>query len=940
MIIPPFWKIAEIRRRHVKRMAIRASEGVDLVRRGLLGAGLAASLAGPAEATMLWLKGRPAVSPYIATVSNAADLKNVRNLMRSSPATYAGQIIAVLDGDYSAGESGGGERFDFTGITAASTILFYGIGDNTATWPGVNFSSSTNIIFQRVHMYRAAWDSLNGVNIGTGFTNCGFNNCECNSFPLNTIDYRFKVSVSGGTGGFSEGEVLHTAATLNGASLGVGGQYTADGSSASVYVIINSTSTNPNYNGSTGQIQKWNGRILQNADGSKWVQLGGTAGANTPSCNASDPAINPSSPSGILFGFYGEGTGLFINNCFWHDLSHAFSGLTGLNNGANIQYNHWKDMYGSYHAFGGAFHDIVVQWNVGEHLWSTDRDGCPGTCGAHSSICGWGVSNLGTSNNVLFGMNVYVPGYHRYQHPVNMGGGFFSQPSGPEMNDQGTTNAVGGTGGVLTDVLTVSSISTTSPPFIAVGMSVRWPGSPYDGTLTITAQLSGSAGLSGTYRLSRAVTISSNTPLDITTINNNWDIRGNLIIAGSTIAWELAYCQNSKFLWNTIVSGLDLPVSCNVTRHNEYLGNICSKNVANAFINNGGSIIAPDFYTNSRDNFCALWGTQSGGSANSSGQGPASYAGMYSGKTGVGTTADFQLLDAAGALAAFTPKAGSRIANAHAGHSAYVDFANRTTSFPADPVPVSSNVANGISTNTVNVDGSTYSEWLTSVGGDPLLQFTGGANANPALFTAAVQFNIASDGSDDARLCHLITAKNTVIHVQRNTDGTITFTLRSTATIACVSAQTSFTVMGADGLTTVMFTVNTDTYEIYATKGNFVDPFLTITTFTGLAMNLVNGGNNCFIGSNYSGQSPANNFRGVFGAIAIHQAYVDTTTPSALGKLIAQDNLPVNWGSQFATLFGSPAKVAVNDNPATWNSPGVGGTVMATKFIKQTGTYT
>lgn len=858
---------------------------------------LAAAMATGAQAGVPFTRRTHAVtSPgFDFTVASRSDIDALLAAARATPSAYSGKTVGILAGDF------GTTQIDATGIVCTSTLLFFSVQNLSPTLPGVACDGSPYLAWQRVNFQRnkSSDDSSTPAVVSVGrlsnataparvFTALGSTNhamflgCEISSDPMATADFNYCVSVSGGNGlSFINGEAVSTS----GGATGVYSS-TQPRSSTTVFAILNST----------GSASAWNGQTL----------TGAVSGATrTIGTNVSD--IN------FMSGIRGIGTcnNIVIEDCFIHDVKWPFAGIC--TNGS-FQRNRLEDCYTSFGDFEGDISGTIIRDNRGSHIWCVDTDGAPGTTGPHSSVFGFSQGSANTSD-VVFEGNVLCMGYRRLQL---FGASSFA--TGPKMNDQGNLITArvddGVTTGTTGNKLTVTAASLQGlTAGLAAGMAIRAMVAGVadlpDGT-TITGQVSGTAGGVGVYTLSNSAAVTSSAAnLIATSISTRWLIRSNLIVCNASIGFEFAYAKDCVLAYNTIVTDqTNTGAFPQINWHDEYTGNTVAKNISCGFARLSPSgQNPPDFFASANDNLVLDITATSGAAA---------YAGMFVGRA-LGGGADFQLIDAYNALAAFTPNPSGRVASGY-GHAAYYNFSTRVSSYPATPTPPASTIALGVNTSRVHFNGSTFSRW-TGTSGLALLEMT---NANQL---SIVWQGRMGTGTDNATMT-LIGAKNSAFVLTRiASDNHLRLTLAD-ASGTTAQIDTSFTLTEADGLVVLAFSLDINAYKVYASKGGLVDGFLGVS-WNGTPLRLTNASQTVTIGANYSGSAF---LTGDVGAVAVHDAFIDLSTSAGLSKIVAQDGRPVAYGSDGSTLFGSAARVAVNGNAAAWNA-GINGGTTAAKFV-------
>jgi hypothetical protein len=874
-------------------------------RRAFLAAGLAAGSA----AASPFGRGHPALrTSFDFTVSSRSEIDALLSAARASPGSYSGKTVGVLDGNY------GTTQIDATGIGLTSPLLFFSVNRRGPTLPGVACDGSAYLTWQRIKFARlrsvtgttddptlavcrvgftgssnpATPTAVPGFTAGGSSSKISFLDCEISADAMATADFNYYVGVVLGSGNglsFLEGETINTSG-------GATGNYSGNlpRSSTTVFGILNSTGTS----------SQWDGKTITGAVSGATRTLSATA--NVSNVNFLK-GISSSGSSPI------RADDLVVEDCYIHDVKWPVATA-----GLRISYQRCtlEDCYISFGDFEGDISGSIIRDLRGSHIWATSTDGAPGTSGPHSSVFGFSQRQYNTSDVLMEGC-VLCMGYRRLQMF-----GVSSFATGPKMNDQAnqvTARVDSGTPGVTGNVLTVTAanLNGLNAP-LSVGMAIRASvvgvADLPDGT-TITALGTGTGG-TGTYILSNSANISATTAnLTATSVSSRWYVRSNLTISNGSIGMEFAYAKDCQLLYNSFIADqTNTGGFPSITWHDEYSGNVVAKNITCGFtLLAPGGQNSPDFFASAVDNVILKPFDTSG---------PASPSAMFNG-LGVGGGNDFKLIDANNALQAYGPKAGGRVASGY-GHAAYYNFTTRTSSYPTVPVAANSNVATGIDTSRVGFNGSTYARW-TGTSGQAILEMT---NGNQITVVMQVRMQTGSDGVD----CTLFGGKNSAVVIRRLADGHLRFALNDTSTTVCLQIDTSFTIAQADGLTVISFSVDIPNYKAWASKGNHVDGFLSVTTWTGAPFLLVNGVNTVTIGANYSGSAFATFDAGV---IAANDSYIDLSTDAGLGKVVAQDGRPPSYGSNGASLFGSAGRVAINGNAAAWNA-GINGGTTAAKF--------
>jgi hypothetical protein len=819
---------------------------------------------------------------------------------RATPAAFSGLTVGVLDGDY------GSNQVDATGIRCTSQLLFFAVNRREPLWPGFATDGSTHLTFQRIRAFRArnvvgtaaditaavcrvAW----GLTAVSGFSSGGDSDyisildCEISSNPMATMDFGTYAGIVPGSGNglaFQDGELLSTS---GGVSFADGNHFANLPQSTSTRMGIVYTGAS---NASTTIATKWNGATVTG-------QLSGATRVLTSPANVSNATM--------LHGVYTQNAfvsahHLVVEDCDIHDVDWPLS-CSGL--GISYQRNTLVDCYTSFGNLTGFYGGSIVKDNRGSHVWALHNDGAFATSGPHSSLFGFSQAYRDVSD-VVFEGNVFCIGYNRF-----LLAGVSGRATGPKQNDQAQECKGSLSGNILT--ITSGNLNTNNQP-IKPGMRIRAPGLPEgltviathaeDATLTGTGTgTTGSSGMNGTYRISSsAYTIPAGTTFKITSRCINWKIRSNLLVCNDAIGWEFAFADSCEMSYNSIFADRTDPAgnaSTGLDLHDCYPNCVVSKNVSNGCIISDVSSNSADLYANSFDNRTASFAFASG---------PAAYEQMYVGR-GVGGGNDFLRIDHTNALVAFAAKTGGPLDGAGIGHDAFYNFSTRTSSYPATPTPPTSTVPTSLGTSHVNFNGTVYSRW-TGATGEALMDA-----GDPSKLTIVVQAKAAADGVTYT----LVGAKHSAFVLTRQgTDNKLRLIVTDPAAATSVTLDTSAQLLAADGLCTLVFSLDFANYKARFAKNGVNDPFLSISTWTGQPFRTVDSPDTITIGANYSaGQK----FAGVIGAVLINDSFIDTLTAAGLSKVFAQDGGLANPGSTGATMFGSASRVAMNDNAAAWN---------------------
>lgn len=873
---------------------------MTLSRRSALLSGLAAVASSPALAGRR-MRGRQigvVRPPADYVVTNRAQLVAIFAL---GSAALSGKVIECADGAEAAygtapiyvnstGASGG------TPLTPATALTIRAANRRGAQLPGLYLVHTANITLSglKIVLLQANAAGLAAVVSIASSTNAQVLDCEVGSDPFTGTDFTGYVNVSNVVGTFIDGELVVT----NVAGSGNSGYYRAGRphSSATLFAI-SAADGGPVGGGASDYGDFWFDSHLPTSR----TITGQTSGATATTGQISSFLT-------FLVGVGGGAgetnvcSGLTVTDCYIHDVQ---NGIAAVGTGISMLRCLVVGFYDAPFAMNGDCSNLNIKDNRAINNWSHNTDGQPvGTNGPHASVGGLSFAHYMSSNVNIEG-NVFLVGLARFNYDGQMG-----VVSGPKFNGQSSASMTASlSGGNLLTVTAISSIWTLRAGqrlFLRAGSGLP-PGT------TITGQVSGTTGKTGVYTISSSVAdVASTTAFQAQSRVTNATIRSNFTDTNLNIAWDITFLADSVFAYNTMVSTRDTHNPQGVSSPAIYYGNndrvLIHDNISIATALGAGDLEDDAWEIAGSINNVILPLTVTSGSG--------SYEAAFD---GVGGPTPFSNATLANALAMFTYKAGGPLAGRGVGHAAYYNFATGVSSYPGFTPPATA-TPSGVSLPAINFDGTNYSKY-TAVAPATLYDL-----ADPNVWTLMMCFQMhTADGSD----CYLYTGDASI---RRLPDNSIRIGITGASGATSVQIDSRLTVTQADGMMLLLVSVDIAHNRIRLLKNQINDGLANVPTWTGEARIMT--ALTAFLPSTVTTPHAKLDVSQLY----VSDQFVDTQDPAVLGRLIAQDNLPVDLGSDGHLLTGVQPKMYARGNAAAWWSGGAGiqlGTAVK-KLIPQT----
>lgn len=794
---------------------------------------------------------------------------NVAELVAAVDASVASGVfkkIGVADGDY------GTTQIQLRNKNAAAGILIEGVDwrSTTALIPGIHLENCRNIKLSKLKAYLPRTIGVpGGVFNCVGTQNIDIDDCEIYSDTLADQFFggTFRAEDVSATP-FQDGEQVRVE--LAGVPNGSFGYFrNFPGISTTTNIAISGAGGAKTGNGiggpwdDTTKPERW-------YDATVPRQIRGLSSGATATVREKTNSVE------FMVGVYSSTTqpspGLRVTNCYIHDTKRGI--------GASGQYmfffgNRIEDSYNAPIDVSGDFEGTIADANDCIGVWAQSTDGEPsGTNGPHSSVFGlsatWRVIQYFRmwGNKLLVGSRRQAAGW----------GVPFA--TGPKNNDQESTKTItlAGTSGTVNSAASATWQIVPGTRLIGAGVL---PGT------VVTSVTSGIGAAGTTFQFSPAQTLSSRVMYVQGRVG--WDLSGNIIDCNGAIGIEWDFVLASAMCkWNILFSTRDTRLTPTPTIPQFYLANIDGGAAShNIFLQPAlGAVsrcINEQFYRDSYDNAMLIMGATTG---------PASYEGALQ---GVGGPNPFSSATLENIVEMVTPIPGG--AADGRGPTYFWDFDARVPLNPPDPPAPITALATGVSMPMVRFGGSTVMRY-TVAGAENLIDIT-----DPSVFTQV--WYIDPRGADGNANLATSGPTGSDIYMRRLTSGSdnrLRFILKDSAGTT-QQIDSVFTLSAADGPVVVAVSVDFANYKIFIWKGATVDPFPSVSAWTGLPMRVTANTLTVF-GSELS--TPAAILECDSGAYIAHDGFLDGDDPAVHTRLVALDGKPANWGSAAATLFGEP----------------------------------
>jgi hypothetical protein len=567
--------------------------------------------------------------------------------------------------------------------------------------------------------------------------------------------------------------------------------------------------------------------------------------------------------------------------------------------------NFIHDFYVSPYDISGDSDGTVVRDVDAINGWAVPMDGQPaGTNGPHSSLGGWSFTHRVLAV-YAFGHRKSV-GIARYENDVSIYGvGDQADASADKLNDGEaaiTASFAPDASSPGNSVMTVTTIGTSW--VLHVGTRIVQSGVPND--VEILAQLTGTAGKTGTYRVTKSFTRASGSVTSQGRVDGAFF--GMLIDSNLAQGLEADYTRNFTLAGVTIITTRDTRLLDGAGPYSPaiYYGmndagtkihHVTACNTAQA--STSGAYVADTFRRHSVNNLILDEDATTGKNsfeANYDGLGGGNPFGMAGGRT----IEDLYTM--------FTPKTGGPVALAGAHHDAYYDFENRVpigdvAAFLA-AVPTA---ANGVTNPTVVFGGTKWARY-TVAGAEKLVGFADGSALSITLDVDMKSANAAA--------ATLFATDSNGISITRLTSspGRLRVTLKGASGSTTVLLDSRVTLQqGERALIHLAF--DFANFKFCLMKNGIPDGLPIITTWTGEAMNI--DANELTVLASQTGTNITN---ADVRAVRIANEFMDPPSSQALmDRFVALDGQPVDWGVNPATLSGRVPELLAMGNAAAWN---------------------